>query len=98
MYTIKQKHTKHTAKTYKTYSKNIQNIQQKHTKHTSKTYKTYSKNIQNIQFYRLIWEVRAVPRLCDLYYLAFVLKLRKRHGKTSVRLLKPHQFCIQMLM
>jgi hypothetical protein len=30
-------------------------------------YKTYNKIIQNIQLHRLIWEVLAVPRLCELY-------------------------------
>jgi hypothetical protein len=30
------------------------------------------------------WEVRAVPRLAN-YTLAFALQLRKKHGKTSVR-------------
>jgi hypothetical protein len=38
----------------------IYTIKQKHTKHATKAYK-------NIQIYRLIREVRAVPRLCALY-------------------------------
>jgi hypothetical protein len=29
--------------------------------------------------------VRAVPRLCEFFTLAFALQLRKKHGKTTVR-------------
>jgi hypothetical protein len=34
------------------------------------------------------WEVRAVPRVCELYTVAFALKLRKNHGKPSVRVVE----------
>jgi hypothetical protein len=33
----------------------------------TEAYITHNKSIQNTQLYRLIWEVRAVPRLCELY-------------------------------
>jgi hypothetical protein len=33
------------------------------------------------------WEVWAVPRLCELYR-GFALHLRKKHGKTSVRVVE----------
>jgi hypothetical protein len=41
---------------------------------------------QTIQKYRerRIWEVWAMPRLCELYP-GICLQLRKKHGKTSVR-------------
>jgi hypothetical protein len=50
---------------------------------------TQTQNIENgiyvtiNKFYRIIWEVLLVPRLCELY---FALQLRKNHGKTSVSL------------
>jgi hypothetical protein len=34
------------------------------------------------------WKVRAVPRLCALYTLAFALQPRKKHRKTSVRVVE----------
>jgi hypothetical protein len=32
--------------------------------------------------------MRAVPSLCELYTLEFTLLLRKKHGKTSVRVVE----------
>jgi hypothetical protein len=33
----------------------------------TEAYKTYNKSIQKIQLCHLIWELRTVPRLCELY-------------------------------
>jgi hypothetical protein len=53
---------------------------------TQKQYTEYREwNIRNNQ--TKIWEVRAVPRLRELYP-GICLKLRKKHGKTSVRVVE----------
>src|SRR5215510_9566737 len=47
--------------------------------HDTFTYKQYTKYIE-----RRIWEVRSVPRLCELY-IGICLTTEEKHGKTSVR-------------
>jgi hypothetical protein len=42
------------------------------------------------------WEVRAVPRLCANYTLAFALQLRRKHGNPSVRVALV-TFCIVIM-
>ena len=50
--------------------------------HHTFTHKQYTKYRE-----RRIWEVRAVPRLCELY-LAFALQLRKKQGTLSLRVVE----------
>jgi hypothetical protein len=50
----------------------------------SSTVHIYTQNKQYIEQHKNIGRVRAVSHLCG-FYLAFALQLRKKHGKTSVR-------------
>jgi len=51
--------------------------------YTQRIHRT-TQNKQYIKQHKHFGRMRAVPRLGELY-LAFALKLRKKHGKTSVR-------------
>jgi hypothetical protein len=49
----------------------------------SSTLHIYTQTMQRIQR-KEVWDVRAVPRLCELYP-GIALQLRKKHGKPLVR-------------
>jgi hypothetical protein len=69
------------------YTQTVHTIQRYSTHlHTNSTQNTENGTYVTIKtFYCLIWEVRAVPRLCELYPDICLYTLRKKHGKTSVR-------------
>ena len=52
--------------------------------YTQTIYRT-TQNKQYVEQHKHFGRMRAVPRLCGLYTLAFALQLRKKHGKHSVR-------------
>ena len=71
------------------YSTHNQYIEQHHNNKTTQITAQHNNNRKTIAQHNdnYFWRVRTVPRLVRLT-LAFALQLRKKHGKTSVRVVK----------